>query len=454
MKIVFSNDFLFHGQEESPGVFHWEFFSLLSVVIEDACGIKPVSISECTDRSGRKFSRKEFFSLSGVKDPAPSYYLYDVNGISQASWDYFSLFFDADTLFVASEFGIDLREKLTQLGVTYINFWFHPFKLLNDSFFLVGTNAPGIFEQLEKFKVPRAKMLLYGEYYVQLAQRKHFTDDLPIDDNSCLFVGQTYQDKSIACDGKYLNITDYSEKMDELSSRYSTIYYVPHPAADQNDAVDAFIASRPYIKVLNGIPTYYLLASPKIKKVVALSSSVIFEAEFFGKDAEYLFKPLFKIDEEFSLNTFVSVYQDYFGKYFWQAVLSAWKKDAFPAPKAESCSAACPFLARDAELFRDLLGFPLGYRFLGRTERIEDEIAKMRGQLSMEAKIIAEQGEWIETLRKSLDVAHEGLRAALAEIAEMSKIRDSFSYRLGRLLTAIPRKMGLHSSKNAPKSAP
>lgn len=444
MKVVFSNDFLFHGQEDAPHVFHWEFFSLLSVVIEDASGIKPVSISECSNSSGRKFSRREFFALSGIEDPAPAYYLYDLGRISQASWDYFSSFFDPDTLFVASEFGMDLREKLTQLGIAYINFWFHPFKLLNDSFFLVGTNAPGIFEQLEKFKVARAKMRFYGEYYVQLAQRKHFTDDLPIEDNSCLFVGQTYQDKSIACDGKYLNITDYPDKIDELSSQYSTIYYVPHPIAGQNDAVDAFMASHPNIKVLNGIPTYYLLASPKIKKVVALSSSVIFEAEFFGKDAEYLFKPLFKIDEEFSLNTFVSVYQDYFGKFFWQTLFSAWKKDAFPAPKAEPCKSAEPLLARDAELFRDMLGLPYGYRFLGRTERIEGMIEDLRRQLS-------EQEEWISVLRKSLDVAHQSLREAhaglLGAYAELAAIRASDSYKIGRFLTAVPRMISRRRSR-------
>ena len=474
MKIVYSNDFLFHGQEEAPGVFHLEFFSLLSVVIEDACGIKPVSISECTDSAGRKFSRKEFFSLSGVNSPAPSYYLYDINKISQASWDYFSSFFDADTLFVASEFGLDLREKLTQLGVTYINFWFHPFKLLNDAFFLVGTNAPDIFEQLEKFKVDRAKMRLYGEYYVQLAQRKHFTDNLPIEDNSCLFVGQTYQDKSIACDGKYLTIADYPKKIDELSAKYSKIYYVPHPIAGRNDAVDTFIASHPNIKVLNGIPTYYLLASPKIKKVVALSSSVIFEAQFFGKDAEYLFRPLFIIDEEFSLNTFVSVYQDYFGIVFWQTLISAWKKDVFPAPKTVPCKGTEPLLARDSELFRDMLGLPFGYRFLGRAERIEARIETLEGQfnqvlapqlndhgaaiafsrkhLEEQGAMIAilrrqleEQGAMVAILRKSLDEAHTGLREAHAELiaanAEISAIRNSGPYKLGRLLFAIPRKL-------------
>lgn len=374
MRIVYSNDFLFHGQEEYPAVFHKEFFSLVSIVIEEASGVKPVSISQCADRNGDRFSRKRFFELSGIGDPAPMYFLYDINRISAESWEYFSSFFDAETFFVGMEFGLELREKLTGLGITYVNFWFHPFKLLGDAFFLVGTNSASVFAELEKFKVCRARMRVHGEYYAQLAMRKHFSDSLPLEDNSCLFVGQTYQDKSIADNGKYLNITDYPQRIDELSAQYSKIYYVPHPLAGKNDDVDAFIAARPYIKVLAGTPTYYLLASPKIQKVVALSSSVLYEAEFFGKDTEYLFRPLFDIDGEFSLNAFVSIYQDYFGPMFWRSVLAAWRCEPVVNGDLPDNLANDTLLARDAGLFRDLLGEPYGFRFLGRMERLEARV--------------------------------------------------------------------------------
>ncbi len=381
MKIVLSNDFLFHGQEEAPSVLHMELLSLLAIAINEATGVEPVLITHCENNAGERFSRTRFFELSGITDIASSYYLYDMASIKDASWDYFKSFFDSETVFVASEFGMDLREKLTEFGITYLNFWFHPYKLLNDVFFLVGSNSPDIYRKLELYKVPQARLRFYCEYYSHLAERRRFLDNLPIEDNCCVFAGQTYQDKSVSTGTKYLNITDYSEKVSELARTYSKVYYVPHPSAGANSDVDSFLASTPDVEVLENVPTYYLLASPKVKKVVALSSSVLYEAHYFGKETEYLFKPLFKIDEDFSLNSFISIYQDYFAPEFWQDVLGTERKGRSNAPAKTPTGS---LLAPNAEMFRDLLGLPFGYKYFGRTERME---VRLRDLESMGAHI-------------------------------------------------------------------
>ena len=311
----------------------------------------------------------------------------DFAGIRDASWEYFRSFFDEETVFVASEFGIDLREKLTELGLTYVNFWFHPYKLLNDAFFLVGTNSSAIFQKLETYRVPSSRLRFYCEYYAQLAARKHFLDNLPIEDNCCVFAGQTYRDKSVSNGEKYLNITDYPERVAELARTYSKVYYVQHPSAEPNPEVDAFLEAAPGVEVLKDVPTYFLLASPKVRKVVALSSSVLYEAAFFGKETEYLFRPLFKIDEAFSLDTFVSIYQDYFSPAFWRDILAPGDGAAEGGTAAgrDEC-----LLARDCEMFRDLLGVSFGYRHFGRIDRLEARLDKMgaaqREQLAAEER--------------------------------------------------------------------
>ncbi len=373
MMIVYSNDFLFHGQLEAPAVLHLELYSLLKIVIREAIGLEPILITECRNASGESFSRKRFFELSGITDPAPSYYLYDMARIGPPSWEYFTSFFGPDTFFVASEFGMDLREKLTELGIRYVNFWFHPYKLLNDAFFMVGTNAPDLFRKLEAHRVSQGRLRFYAGYYSELIRRRHFLDKLQIADNCCIFAGQTYEDKSISTGTRYLNITDYADKVSELVRTYTRVYYVPHPSAGSNEAVDAFLAATPGVEVLKNVPTYYLLASPKVKKVVALSSSILYEAEFFGKETEYLFRPLFKIDEDFSLNTFVSIYQDYFSTDFWQDLLDIRPKEKDVRPDRDGL----PLLARDAEMFRDLLGLSFGYRHLGRLDRIEERFSNI-----------------------------------------------------------------------------
>ncbi len=420
-KIVFSNDFLFHGQDASLAVWHDEVFALLSVAIESATGTRPVSICEVRDKSGECFSRNKFFELSGITDVAPSYNIYDMSRITDDSWRYLKGFFGEDTLFVASEFGMDLREKMTAMGIPYVNFWFHPYKLLNDAFFLVGTNSEAVFKALERYKVPQARLRFYGEYYVHLARRKRFVDKLPIEDGCCVFIGQTSKDQSVADGGTFLNISDYPEKIAELARQYSRIYYVPHPCAKAMpcEEVERFLAETPEVEVLEGVPTYYLLASPKVKKVVALSSSVVYEAQFFGKEAEYLFRPLFEIDGEFSLNTFVSVYQDYFSAAFWRDILSALGETVAAGDTRDET-----IMARDAEMFRDLLGIPFGYRYLGRLERDEDrltahdrvyaklsgkfaELAASHGQLAARYDQLAASRDRLAASHRNLAAGHE-----------------------------------------------
>jgi hypothetical protein len=438
MTIVFSNDFLFHGQDEVPSVLHLELFSLLSVAISEGTGIEPVLITRCQNAAGEEFSRTRFYELSGVTDPAPSYYLYDIRNISSESWEYFQSFFGPDTVFVASEFGMDLREKLTELGITYVNFWFHPYKLLNDAFFLVGTNSEAIYKKLENYRVPQARLRFYCRYYSHLAERKHFLDDLAIEDNCCVFAGQTYKDKSISNGTRYLNITDYPEKVAELARTYSRVYYVPHPSAGRNPEVDSFLSSTPGVEVLENVPTYYLLASPKVKKVVALSSSVLYEAHFFGKETEYLFKPLFKIDEEFSLNSFVSIYQDYFSPSFW--------RDLFGCVDSDGCleekrTFGDTLMARDAEMFRDLLGVPFGYRFLGRMERIESRFPEI------EAMLLDVKTGQLEAQRLRLDVIEECLRAHSDAIARDEASQLEMLRNMNRDLSALRARMqGLSDS--------
>ena len=93
--------------------------------------------------------------------------------------------------------------------------------------------------------------------------------------------------------------------------------------AQYNEEIEQYLKETAYIEKLGNTNTYHLLMSGKIKKVTGISSSVLYEAQFFGKEVEYLYKPLFKIDEEFSLETFVSIFHNYYNPYFWADVLSA-----------------------------------------------------------------------------------------------------------------------------------
>lgn len=130
-------------------------------------------------------------------------------------------------------------------------------------------------------------------------------------------------DKSVEKNGKFLNITHFKENILNLKNKYSKLYYAPHPKHQFNDEVRMFINEhKDFIEVINGVGTYELLANPKIKKVIGISSSALLEAKYFGKDVEYLFKPFCEFNDEFDFrNNYIGIYKDNYSISFWQNIL-------------------------------------------------------------------------------------------------------------------------------------
>ncbi len=365
-RIVYSNDFIFHGQEPGNRAFHDEWYSILQIPVESGTGASFVRMPDCRNEAGETFSRDRFFELSGILNPAPMYFGCDIGRIQSASWQYFRSFFPAGTRFVGSELGLDLRRWLVSENYRFVDLWYHPFKLLDDLFFLVGASDSETYSRLLRYRVPEDRIRFHARYYQTLLNARHLIERLPIEDGCCLFIGQTYQDKSVQDGDRFLSILDRKAKVEELARRHSRVYFVPHPYAERNDEVERYLAETPYVTKLEKVPTYHLLASPKVKTVVSLSSSVLYEAAMFGKKTECLFRPLFDIDGPFAENAHVSVYGDYFSPSFWNAVFCG-----------GSVEPSDPLMEPDLGKFRDMIGATWGFRHLGRLERIEARVQSL-----------------------------------------------------------------------------
>ncbi len=318
-RIIFLSDVLFHSPDYAPAYHRWV-MNLIEPAIKAVTGHQIQNQVDLLNASGDRFDRKQFFALSQIYDISNSYYSYDISKISTKSWKYLFSFINKQDLIIGVELGEDLCAKLTSRQIIYINFWFHSFHLFDDSIFMLSTNNQHIYNKLLHYQIPREKFELYATITKHILQPRALR--LQIQDNCCLFIGQTFADKSINKDGIFLNICNFEERIEELSKKYSKIYYIPHPsvANKKHTDIDAFIEHHPYIERLANVPTYVLLSSPCVKKVVGISSSVLYEAQFFGKEVEYLWKPLFKIDEK--KDSFISIYHDYFESGFWKDILA------------------------------------------------------------------------------------------------------------------------------------
>lgn len=305
------------------GTYHYYAVDLFKSQVKLATGLEIVELRTLKNSNGEEFSRQKFYDLSNYTPIEKNYFSYDINKIKQPSFDYLKTFLDENTFVFGFEMGLELRKILTDLNVNFVNFWYHSWKLFDDAFLMINTNNKEIYDKLQQYKVPKEKFEFYAKYWTYFTKQKNELDYLnDLEDNSCLFVGQTLRDKATDKNGVMLNILHFKNEMEELAKQYSKIYYIPHPLAEYNDEIEQYLKDTSYIEKLENVNTYHLLMSEKIKKVTGISSSVLYEAQFFNKDVEYFYKPLFKIDDGFSLETFTSVFSDYYNPHFWADVLS------------------------------------------------------------------------------------------------------------------------------------
>lgn len=320
-KIVFTSDFLYHSP--CQGIHHFWCIDLLNPIIEQVTNKQCIDLYKIKNKQNEFFSRKKFFELSDISNVQEVYYNYDVSKLKKASFEYLQSFIDKDTFIIGMELGKEIRDIFTELNIPYISFWFHSWKLFDDNFFMLNTNRSNIFDILQKYKVPKHKFDFYAKYYTLWTKSRNIWQKLEnLEKNSVLFIGQTMRDKSTDKNGTFLNILHFKNRMEELSKEYSKIYYLAHPYAVPNQEIETYIKETPYIKKMN-IPTYHILTSEQISKVVSVSSSVLYEAQFFKKEIEYLYKPLHNIDGRFEDDTWISIYQDYFNPIFWKDIFSS-----------------------------------------------------------------------------------------------------------------------------------
>jgi hypothetical protein len=218
-------------------------------------------------------------------------------------------------------FGFELSQKtkdlLNEIGVTYVNTWIHPFKLLDDLALAFESNSPQITENLIKFSQPKEKLELYALYWKERIKNTLGIPKIP--ENCALIIGQSESDQSLVRDGKMLCLNDFKAELDELKKKHHLIY-APHPSCKDRFG-KVITKNKPNLarflhenkpEIVNA-STYQLLASNNIASVVAISSSVVSEAKYFGKKSRYLFQPLF--DDS------ICILQDYFYSHFWAAIL-------------------------------------------------------------------------------------------------------------------------------------
>ncbi|MBR1619490.1 hypothetical protein IJ674_06310 [bacterium] len=321
-RIIFTGDFLRNSEKYNKRYFFWV-FKILSPIIKSAISPDIKILYDIKNDAGEKFSREYFYELAGETEIKECYHKCNFDAFTQEQIEYLKKFLDENTIIIGSEMYTPLCDLLTSLGCKVFDFAFHSYKLFDDLAFAIYTNDISAYEQMQKYKIPQNKFYYYANYWKVFMEYNNMIPDDKLQDNSALFIGQTLTDKSVEKDGVFLNIEHFENEIKELSKQYSKIYYIPHPYLYKNSKAHMnYVKKNPNIELLNDVSTYSVLASDKIKKVMGISTSMLYEARYFNKDVQYFFQPLFNIDAPFEQHSYTSIFEDYWNPKFWADVLS------------------------------------------------------------------------------------------------------------------------------------
>ncbi|NIL01468.1 HAD-IA family hydrolase [Yersinia mollaretii] len=360
---VITSDFLMTSGDEQDNNVKW-LSDFIKRPLNLATKTNPICFSS-KEHQGYGFFRDDFFKRSNILcDESQKQFFFEIEDITNNSIEYLSSCFPKNTIFISYELSEQTRNILDCAGLIYIDIWLHPIRYMDDVLFGLRSNNEKINESLKQFNIPSETYFLYSDRLKVQNYRGHRRSNIILKNNSALFVGQTLNDKAIFHDNKMLTLLDFKCEFEAIVKKYSHIYYSRHPFVKEGDEEILNYLKRFKNVSINNDPAYHLLASNEIKYVFSISSSVAHEAKYFGKETDFLFKPVIKIGDDG--NIYYSVMHEIFYGSFWSKVLS-------PIMETVELKNISYFSGKDKT--RDALSFYWGYRNIDKIENVKQTLS-------------------------------------------------------------------------------
>lgn len=238
-------------------------------------------------RAGPAFDPCVFYALSRLRYANDLPPLADAAALSAESLAYLRKFLGNFELVVGYELTDLTAALLDRFGIRYLNIWLHPVRFMEDELFFVTTNDPGYRAGLARHAVSEDSFFVNARYAKAVINRRNRADVKP---RSCVFFGQTPNDKTLRKPGGFLNAGDYTRDLRCVAATFPRLYYSRHPLNKSDDEFRILKGNFRDI-VRTEANAYRLLSSDAVDLVLTISSSVGAEAYYFGKNVLYLDKP-------------------------------------------------------------------------------------------------------------------------------------------------------------------
>lgn len=183
-----------------------------------------------------------------------------------------------ETLVIGFEMSARMIFQAEELGIPYINVIMHPIRFMNDLVFGLKSNT-GI-----EWPLVSEDQIKFDSGIVQAAVAR--LDGAGCPGNSVLIAGQFDGDRSLLHDGKTHSFKTHRETLLRIVHG-RTVLYKQHP--HYKTGGDPFGTALREMGIsfadCSGFNIYRLMSQESIATVCALSSSVLAEAPYFGKEA-------------------------------------------------------------------------------------------------------------------------------------------------------------------------
>ncbi len=221
---------------------------------------------------------------------------------------------------IAFEMAESVKRSLCLLGIPYVDFTIHPIRYMPDVFFAVQTNDAAVADRLRDWHASTTSFWRFADL-TRASVIKIPTAPLA---GSDLVVGQVNIDRSLIRGGQFVDLSACSDGLLRRIGRTSQVLYKPHP---YNSGDFGIYATGIPFSAINRVTTnsYILLAQADLRRVAAVSSSLVYEAKFFEKESFTLIESPFDIvdaADDVAPGRHASVVRGYLDADFWRDVLA------------------------------------------------------------------------------------------------------------------------------------
>jgi hypothetical protein len=238
------------------------------------------------------FDTPGFYAAAGATPDIEGWVsLFDAPGLTREAAAMLAAPFADAAVVVGFELAELQKRLLSQLGLPWIDVNIHPYRFGPDVLFAIATNAPEVLSQL---RAHHAEDLVFEPWAdLMAATAIKMPPHVPVTE-PCLVVGQTRVDRALIRDGRLLDLADFAAPLHQAIGREGRVLFKPHPY--NPDGFGLHHVGLPLARIREAAENaYVLLAQDAIRRVVGVSSSVVAEARFFGKQGVFLGVPPFDI---------------------------------------------------------------------------------------------------------------------------------------------------------------